>query len=63
MDGEKMREMIEGKWEMREVEDIGKKEDGCIDEEGVKELDEKDGEGFEKELGERKREEVVGGIW
>ncbi|QSI44922.1 non-ribosomal peptide synthetase [Bacillus altitudinis] len=63
VDADKITDIIEGKWDIRQVEDIPKKQDGSINHEALKQFHHKHAQPFEKQLPETKTEQVLAAIW
>ncbi|GLF88084.1 hypothetical protein R51_31290 [Bacillus safensis] len=60
---EEVTSVAAGKWDIQQVQEIPKKQDGSIDLEALKLNHDKNGQSLEKQLPETKTEQVLAAIW
>ncbi|MFP7312089.1 amino acid adenylation domain-containing protein [Bacillus safensis] len=60
---EEITSVSAGKWDIQQVQEIPKKQDGSIDHEALKLNHDKNGQSLEKQLPETKTEQVLAAIW
>ncbi|WP_456265786.1 MULTISPECIES: amino acid adenylation domain-containing protein [unclassified Bacillus (in: firmicutes)] len=60
---EEITRVLEGKWDIQQVQEIPKKQDGSIDYEALKLNHGKNGQSLEKQLPETKTEQLLAAIW
>jgi len=60
---EEIMSVVEGKWDIQQVQEITKKQDGSIDHEALKLNHDKNVQSLEKQLPETKTEQLLAAIW
>ncbi|UPI92350.1 amino acid adenylation domain-containing protein [Bacillus safensis] len=60
---EEITSVSKGKWDIQQVQEIPKKQDGSIDHEALKLNHDKNGQSLEKQLPETKTEQLLAAIW